>query len=98
MAKKKLIASQDNYHEYFGHETQEAMERHMYRAAGRRHYTDSLENAQTKPAGEPFYECQKLDSVAAYNRAGLTPRSGADNQKEDMQYANKVGVGKKKRK
>lgn len=97
MAKKKLSLYSDNISNYLAYETQEEMERNMYRAAGRRHYTESLENQFIKPAGEPFYECQKLDSVAAYNRAGLNAHSGADNQKEDMQYARKVGVGKKRK-
>lgn len=99
MAKKKLNAPYDPYHEYYGYEVQEEMERHMYRGAARRHYSeDNLNDGYIKPRDEHFDECAKRDAQRAYYRAGLGPHSGADNQKEDMQYAKEIHVGKKKKK
>ncbi|SRR5258706_2489722 len=104
MAKKKVPAKsshsikKDGYEIHYGHEIQDMMEKHMYRGAGRRHPSDDLNNGEVKPAGEPFYEAAKMDSKRAYRRAGLGPKSGADNDKESMEYAKEVGVCKKKRK
>lgn len=99
MAKKKPLLYSDNISSFFGHEMQHEMEKIMYRGAGRRHSSeDNINDGYIKPRDERFDECAKRDAERAYYRAGLGPHSGADDQKEDMEYAREVGVGKKKKK
>jgi len=97
MAKNKIFGYSDNISSFFSHEMQQEMEMQMYRGAGRKHSReDDLNNGYIKPRDERFDECAKRDAERAYYRAGLGPHSGADNQKEDMQYSREVGVGKNK--
>ena len=86
------------YEEHYGYDIQEAMERHMYKGAGKRHPSDDLNYGYHKPDGEPFDVCAKKDAVHAFHRAGLGPKSGADNDKESMMYAREMHIGKKKKK
>lgn len=103
MAKKKVVAKsshsikKDGYEVHYGTEIQQMMEQHMYKAAGRRHPSDNLNNGEIKPPDMRFDEEAKIDSKRAYHRAGLGPHSGADNDKESMEYAKAMRIGAKKK-
>src|SRR4029077_6242321 len=87
----KPSMKKDGYEVHHGREIRDMMEEHMHKAAGikrkRGDYLDDLDYAKDKPRDEHFDECGKKDSKVAYKKAGLGPKSGADNDKESLEYA-----------
>ncbi|MGJ0429590.1 hypothetical protein [Methylobacter sp.] len=54
-----------------------------------------LNNRQRKPNDEPFSVEAEYDAIKAFKRAGGNKNTGADNDKESLEYSRKMKVGTK---
>ncbi len=61
----------------------------------RKNKVTDLNHAKKKISDQPYHEVAEEDSIASYKRAGLGKNTGADDNKEDMEYSRKVKVGAK---
>ncbi len=63
----------------------------------RKNKVTDLNHGKKKLTDDPYYEVAEEDSIKSYKRAGLNKNTGADNDKESLDYARKMRVGTKKK-
>lgn len=63
----------------------------------RKNKVTDLNHGKKKLNDDPYYEVAEEDSIQSYKRAGLGKNSGADDQKEDVEYARSIKIGAKEK-
>ncbi len=61
----------------------------------RKNKVTDLHHGKKKILDVPYYEDAEEDSIKSYKRAGLGKNTGADDNKEDVEYSRNIKVGAK---